>query len=960
MTTWKTHIAIFISYFLLALLLTWPTITHFTTHLPGDGGDDPAIAWNLWWLKYSLLNEGQNPFFSKHMFYPLGINLAFYTLTPLNGFLSLSLLLNFGVVTASNLHLWFSFAVGGYGAFLLLRYLNISSSPLLTFQAWLDLPAWLGGLMYTFASNKLFYVALGQFNIASTHWIPFCILFFIKMHQATCLKNDLIRKGVIEEKEERDTDRNPTHSNLLPLYSSPPLYWLWSSLTALFLILQAWSEMTYASFLIIFMALYWLYWLIADTQRQVIQWLFIKATLLLVLLFGLGISPILAAMLPDMLTEGDFFGGESGFAEAFSADLKGYLLPTMHHPLFGHLVTQSTIHHNIGQHIYVGYLLLFLSLLGLSTHWRNRLTQFWIFASLSFALLTLGPSITVNGTNTGLTGPFWILQQLSFFNGNRYPSRFSVLLILSLTPLASLGLGYLLKQIHKIRTHFQKIIVPPTLQRGESNISPIGRLEGSLSLLLALLFASGFIFEHLSTPLPQSDMRVPKPYHPIAQDSNRFAVLDIPFAWRNGFRITGAYTTGFMFGQFYQTLHQKPMLQGNTSRNTDLSFQYFTEAPIISSLRVLQAGYPLREVNWWRDHDLAADVLRFFSIKYIIVRPEAPSYLNHPQATISYIETLLSVEKLHQDPSLILYQVKLPSWPTQIDLFASETLAPLYFAEGWGIRPTKNTEMIRFNENFRGGTPTIVAHRKQVRLLVPLNGEAQTFQAKLRFPSQDHDETNQVWLKLNGWHSGPMTFSNTSDLITLTIPADVVQEGINDITLQFAQILSVNASDLIGPTLPDLTLISAGEEAGNLGYIYLNGIDVSPNQVGYNLALVTAEGRLLKTGAFNTYATVEANQALAEFITQAPDDALIAVVAKDEASNHLTEEAVQALQAIGSRVDLRGQFRASHAFIGSKVKGGLAEQMDSHHPVKITTAFGLVEPNVATVFEAIRFEAHRD
>ena len=28
-------------YLLLTLILTWPTITHLTTHLPGDGGDDP-------------------------------------------------------------------------------------------------------------------------------------------------------------------------------------------------------------------------------------------------------------------------------------------------------------------------------------------------------------------------------------------------------------------------------------------------------------------------------------------------------------------------------------------------------------------------------------------------------------------------------------------------------------------------------------------------------------------------------------------------------------------------------------------------------------------------------------------------------------------------------------------------------------------------------------------------------
>ncbi|MBI1882265.1 MAG: hypothetical protein HYR94_29180, partial [Chloroflexi bacterium] len=111
-----------LAYLVLAIILTWPTITHLATHLPGDGGDDPAIAWNLWWVKYALLNAGQNPFQTDFMFYPLGINLAFYTLTVLNAATALPLTLNFGVVTASNLHMLFTFVTGGYGAFLLARY----------------------------------------------------------------------------------------------------------------------------------------------------------------------------------------------------------------------------------------------------------------------------------------------------------------------------------------------------------------------------------------------------------------------------------------------------------------------------------------------------------------------------------------------------------------------------------------------------------------------------------------------------------------------------------------------------------------------------------------------------------------------------------------------------------------------------------------------------------------------
>jgi hypothetical protein len=47
----RTHLAVWLVDLLLALLLTWPTVIHPVAFLPGDGSDDPAIAWVLWWVK---------------------------------------------------------------------------------------------------------------------------------------------------------------------------------------------------------------------------------------------------------------------------------------------------------------------------------------------------------------------------------------------------------------------------------------------------------------------------------------------------------------------------------------------------------------------------------------------------------------------------------------------------------------------------------------------------------------------------------------------------------------------------------------------------------------------------------------------------------------------------------------------------------------------------------------------
>ena len=226
----RVHTVVLAVYTLAALLLTWPLVRHFTTHVPGDGIDDPSLAWNLWWLKVRLVNQRNLDIFHVDwMFHPIDINLGFYTLTPLNGLLSVPLQSAFSLIIASNLLLLSSFVIGGFGAYLLAgqEIQNLKSK----IQNW-HWAAFFAGFVYAFASSKLFYVSLGQFNIASSQWVPFCALYLLRLGRATSWRSGL-----------RD-----------------------ACLAALFLTLQAWAELTYASFLLIFAALVFL-WSLFDRSR---------------------------------------------------------------------------------------------------------------------------------------------------------------------------------------------------------------------------------------------------------------------------------------------------------------------------------------------------------------------------------------------------------------------------------------------------------------------------------------------------------------------------------------------------------------------------------------------------------------------------------------------------------------------------------------------------------------------
>ncbi|MGQ9784906.1 MAG: interleukin-like EMT inducer domain-containing protein [Anaerolineae bacterium] len=915
-----SHAAVLILYLALAILLTWPTVTHLDTHLPGDGGDDPAIAWNLWWVKYALLVLKTSPLYSDYLFYPIGINLAFYTLTVFNALTALPLTLNLGVVAASNLHMWFAMSVGAYGTFLLVRQLHSSIAPASsgritrhTNLAWG--PAIFAGLCYAFSSSQLFYLALGQFNIASSHWVPYVILC---VYRSRCTPNSI----------------------------------RWPLLAALFLALQLWTEMTYASFSIVFIVLYAAYEMLASLAKTIHQrcqrgytdgekvhvWPIIRNVSTAGIFLLVSATPLLAAMLPDLLEEGDFWVQGSGFAEVFSADLLGFLVPTMRHPFLGELIHLTDIvAFDKGQHIYVGITLLVLAMAGVLWGKKQRVALFWTIAVLLFAWLTLGPLVHINGASTGIAGPFAILQTLPFFKGNRYPSRYSVFLMLSLAVLAARG------------------IVTITNQLSQHRITGI-----RASNLISLIAASVFLVEHLSLPLPQSDMQVPKIYTSLA-DASIGSLLDIPFAWRNGFRITGPIDPSFMFGQFYQTAHHQRLLQGNTSRNPAFKFQYFTEAPVLNSLLALETGHIVPLERWEADRLLASDVLRFFDIRYIVVR-QAHSNIGDPsvtpEATIPYIEAVFPVERVNTAEGMHLYRVNLPPLPRVVEVNPFTPLARLYLGEGWSPLPDRQI----------GSERLLWAQRTRARLLLPLKGGPARLVMRLYVPG----EGQRITIQLDGWRSEWSALAPGWNEHTVQLPEEHVRTGLNEIWLHFEKLYPVDRLSVLAQlpsselhrlwyteygNLP-IVVQSAGEEVGDFAHIYLGGRDVALNERGYNVAVLERSSEV-RVAAFDTHLDRTATHRLTQFLAQVPQNTLVVVAAADEASMYLDEAGVAALRTLGATGDIRGRFRWSHAIIGMKggAPGTALEAMDGLRPITLALGAAVSSPSVAAGIIWLRCES---
>lgn len=955
-------------YALLAVVLTWPLLLHWTTHVAGDGSDDPALAWNLWWVRYSLLDLGRSPIYTDFMFYPIGVNLAYYTLTYLNAFLSIPIQFTWGLIPAVNLNLLLSFGLSGWGAYLFLHHLLRTRLGGRGDDPRLALAAFAGGCLYAFSSNKFLYASLGQFNIASSQWIPFYLLFLSRLTAARDLTaRRAARLGV----------------------------WL-----GLFLLLQALAEFIFASFLLIFTALWVTAWLVpayrgaklkgtADGGRQtggrqtggretvvrgsrsaVLLGLAVAAVVFLV-----PMLPVLAAMVRDTLAEGDFIQSGLGFSNAFSADLLGFFVPSHLHPLFGGLESRfSFLYINF---MYVGLVALALAVIALVKVPRARAWGAW--AAL-MVLVTLGPAVNLNGRAFDLPLPFDLLLQIPLIKGNRYPSRWSVMLTLCLAALVAFGLHYILARLSVHATRATEPI-PQTADRG-SQTAEQGALDARSAVrgpwagrgtpaLLTVLITAALLFEHLAV-LPLDDFRIPAIYDRIGREAGDFTVLEVPVAWRNGFRVTGSYRNGsqgpidriFMLAQWYQTTAQRPSLNGNTSRNPELKFQYFAETPVLSSLVAIQAGHALSPEAQARDRALAPDLLRFFGARYVIWHaPYEADNREVANRTRAYLESAWPLDKVSEEyengRGLVVYRVReLPPTPA-LQFRAEAPLARLALGEGWGaVAPA---------------LPYVWAERADTRVFLPLDPPPPGG-ASLALSLLTPVAGQTVQVSINGNALNPVAVGQGASTVSLHVPAGTLRAGMNDLDLHFSASIPVSELPAGDPRLEaavrsraigttgvaspvSLVVRSAGEEQGAFGHIYVDGQDQAPNTRGYNVVVLEARtGRVEARLAFDTLASETDSHALAEFLDALPEGRIVAVAASDEASLHLTADAVKALGRIGGTVDLRGKFRWSHALIGvtGAAAGSALEAASETTVSQLVLGLGVTEPQVYAALSEIR------
>jgi hypothetical protein len=897
----RLHLIVLGLYALLALILSWPLLRNMSTSVPGApqwAFDESTFLWNTWYLKHALVDNLSSPLHTDLIWYPLGIDLVLYTYNFFHALLAQPLMLAVNLPFASNLALLIGTALSGYGVFLIVLYLlgTSSAAPDRT----VEIAAFAGGLLYAFASNRAIYATLGHYDMVTTQWIPFYALALLRSLDFRLARNARLRAA---------------------------------ALAGLFLAFNGLAEMITALFLGIF-TLIVIASVLLDSVRRSHAWqprvrrafgsILLSGALIGVVAFLIW-SPVLIPILVQFLTD-DFSLQGWGEAIPLSTDLLGWFTPTVLHPVFGgDLVAELrrvqlralelgvTGFRDVNT-VFLGWVSLLLAVIG-AVIYRSRV-RIWIWTAIIFGVFTLGPFLQINGRyRFDLDGveatfpmPFALLHYLPIIKANRAPNRNSVLLMLGLAVLAAYALYWIQLRLRK-RTASRplQIAVP--------------------AVLCALI-----VFEHLALPLPLSDARIPGLYETIAADPRPISVLHTPLGWRNSFGVFGPERTQL---QYYQTAHVKPMLGGNISRAPDFKMEYFRRIPFFQALTEIQFGRNVPPETLAAAQAQAADLMYLYNTGYLVLMPPIPQrlpYADHWQDAWTFAKETLPLEAapFYAADGIEAYRIVQPPGEDQFTLDLGVAGSYPYRGEGW--------DAAEVDQPYE--TPATWALGDQSRLFLPLRNvdpEADyTISLRLRPFSYPNSPPQTVSLDVNGVPHPALTLHDDWQMVSWQTPGSVLIDGLNWLTLHWAHSASprsvLGGDRAIGTTgiaLPVDADLKAFEEGGFIALFDDNGdqIDASAGRRGVNVTVLDPKsGEVTASAGFDTAANAYESEALAEYLGTIEPGNPVLIASSGNAGAFLTQDAVDALRALGADValeELKGNYFTIAGVAGAQPGSGL-------------------------------------
>ncbi len=157
-------------FFLLTLVMTYPTFICFFSRPIASYGDKYQFIWNIWWVNKCIM-EFKDIYTIDYLFYPFSFCGIFHAFGLFPILITIPFYHLFGVVFTYNLIAFLSFFLGGLFMYRLVLYLTKDSSS-----------AFIAGLIFAFSPIRVRLVSnSGYFNMYFDAFVPLFVLFFYKM-----------------------------------------------------------------------------------------------------------------------------------------------------------------------------------------------------------------------------------------------------------------------------------------------------------------------------------------------------------------------------------------------------------------------------------------------------------------------------------------------------------------------------------------------------------------------------------------------------------------------------------------------------------------------------------------------------------------------------------------------------------------------------------------------------------
>ncbi len=595
-------------YAALAVVYTWPLVLRLGSETPALlTVDRDQNLWNLWWFRYALLDLHHNPFSNPLVYWPDyqggGVPLWFHTFQPLNGAAALVLQSLFGLVASYNLVALLGFVLAGYGAYLLVGYVSGNR-----------LAGFVGGLAFTCYPLHLDNLMQGYLNLYSVEFLPYYLYALLRLRDAVEGAGRLLSRAAL----------------------------VWMLLAALFLTLISlldWYHLVYALVITATLLLAYGWWARRQGGRWLAQqvgavaavgavWLLVCAPILLPTLKELG-SDTVWKQLPE----------EQRLLN--SADLLSLFTPnpllTVGGGFTGDILRGLPSHSRfcdvnmdvcMKRRSYLGFAALALALVGVVGGWRGR-GRYWLFVTLLFIILALGPNLTIATNDTGVPLPFALFAQLPLMNIIRAPDRFFIPATLTLAVLIGLGFAWLLRR---------------------------GAIARRVGYALVILMA----IEFLPLPFATQPITAPRFFSQLAADGEPYALFELP--------LTGHFTADHTRTR-NQIFHHKAISGGYLSR------------PLADNFGIMAVMQ-----DWFADYTIGPDMvagavptdtlltmLTAYDFHYLILYKHEfgkPADYDHAR---QFVQSNIMPAPAFEDDEIVAYAV--PAHP-----FTAPLLLP---AEGW-------------------------------------------------------------------------------------------------------------------------------------------------------------------------------------------------------------------------------------------------------------------------------------